>query len=62
MTIETTIKLAFFTTNNEAEYEALMAGIQLAKDINVSQLQVKSDSQLVVNQLNRKFLVKKARL
>ena len=38
----------FFVTNNEAEYEALIAGLKIVKKLEVDQLQVYSDSQLVV--------------
>ncbi|KAK3001469.1 LOW QUALITY PROTEIN: hypothetical protein RJ639_022468 [Escallonia herrerae] len=38
-----------FASNNEAEYEALLAGIKLAHALKVDSLLVHSDSQLVVN-------------
>ena len=38
--------------NNEAEYEALIIGIKLAKELRTPTLQVFSDSQLVVGQVN----------
>ena len=38
-------------TNNEAEYEALLAGMGVAEALKVDFLLVKSDSQLVVNQV-----------
>ena len=39
--------------NNEAEYEALITGLKLAKELGISTLQVFSDSQLIVTQVNR---------
>ncbi|XP_071715296.1 uncharacterized protein [Rutidosis leptorrhynchoides] len=42
-------------TNNEAEYEALLAGVRLAKEIGVKKLQAYVDSQLVANQINGTF-------
>ena len=45
------IRFDFTASNNEAEYEALLAGLQLAKDMNTKALDVYSDSQLVVNQV-----------
>ena len=45
------IRFDFITSNNEAEYEALLAGLRLAKDMNIKALDVYSDSQLVVNQI-----------
>ncbi|XP_070054204.1 uncharacterized protein [Nicotiana tomentosiformis] len=33
-------------TNNEAEYEAVMAGLELARELSIEQIMIKSDSQL----------------
>jgi len=49
--IQQAIRCGFKATNNEAEYEALIAGLNLAKDMGIKKLSVRSDSQLVVNQL-----------
>lgn len=49
--IQQAIRRGFRSTNNEAKYEALIAELTLAKGIGVKKLQVRSDSQLVVNQL-----------
>ncbi|PKU62607.1 hypothetical protein MA16_Dca028569 [Dendrobium catenatum] len=38
-------------TNNEAEYEALIAGLEIAIDVRIQNLQIFGDSQLVVNQV-----------
>ena len=38
------IQLRFLATNNEAEYEALLAGLKLSKKMGVKNLTVKSDS------------------
>jgi len=45
-------------TNNEAEYSALIKGIELAIEMNVAHLKIHADSQLVVNQINGEFKVK----
>ena len=37
--------------NNEAEYEVLIAGLNIAKDMGIKKRDIRSDSQLVVNQL-----------
>ncbi|XP_070015725.1 uncharacterized protein [Nicotiana sylvestris] len=34
--------------NNEAEYEAVIAGLELARELHINQIVIKSDSQLVV--------------
>ncbi|GKV11390.1 hypothetical protein SLEP1_g22653 [Rubroshorea leprosula] len=49
---EHALKFNFNATNNMAEYEALLLGLQLALELKISAIQVYSDSQLVVNQTN----------
>jgi dinuclear metal center YbgI/SA1388 family protein len=49
-------------TNNVAEYEALLAGLELALDRGVERLTVFMDSELVVRQLNGQYKVKNADL
>ena len=46
------------TTNNQAEYEALLAGLRLAMEVSAKHLLVYSDSQLVVSQVNLEFQAK----
>ena len=45
------IRFDFTASNNEVEYEALLAGLRLAKDMSIKVLDIYSDSQLVVNQV-----------
>ena len=45
--IEQALRFAFKASNNQAEYEALIAGMLLAKEMGMRSLLVKSDSQLV---------------
>ena len=49
--IEYALRFGFHTSNNEAEYEAIIAGLNLAHSLEVDQLEVYSDSQLVVRQI-----------
>ena len=49
--IQQAIHCGFKATNDEAEYETLIAGLVLAKDMGIKKLDIRSDSQLVVNQL-----------
>ena len=42
-------RFEFRATNNEAEYEALLAGMRVAGALGAEYLLIKSDSQLVVN-------------
>ena len=49
--MEYTIRIGFKTTNNEAEYEALLTDLRVANKLEVESLDVYSDSKLVVNQV-----------
>jgi ribonuclease HI len=49
-------------TNNAAEYRALVAGLEQARDLGVDELEVVSDSELVVKQMRGEYKVKKAEL
>ena len=51
------IKFTFPITNNAAEYEALLAGLQLAKRIRAEKVRVFVDSQLVVRQVSGEYEV-----
>ena len=51
LVIEQAIRLGFKASNNEAEYEALLAGLRNAKALGVKYLTIFSDSQLVTSQL-----------
>ena len=45
-------------TNNVAEYRALVAGLARAADLGVDELEVVSDSELLVKQMNGEYRVK----
>ncbi|GKU93606.1 hypothetical protein SLEP1_g7183 [Rubroshorea leprosula] len=49
---EHALRFKFQMTNNAAEYEALIYGLKLASELKVQSIQVFSDSQLVVGQVN----------
>ncbi|GKV52265.1 hypothetical protein SLEP1_g58853 [Rubroshorea leprosula] len=49
---EHALRFKFQTTNNAAEYEALIYGLKLVAELKVQSIQVFSDSQLVVRQVN----------
>ena len=38
-------------TNNQAEYEAILKGLQLLREVKAKSIEVFGDSQLVINQL-----------
>ena len=46
------------TTNNQAEYQALILGLAKAKELGVDEVDCFLDSELVVKQLNREYKVK----
>ncbi|KAL2491805.1 RNA-directed DNA polymerase [Abeliophyllum distichum] len=47
--------LEFKASNNAAEYDALLVGLRLAQEMKARKLQIHSDSQLVVSQINGTF-------
>lgn len=58
MIIEQSLWFRFRATKNEAEYKALIAGLKLAQSLKVSKIKILSDSQLVINQINRECATK----
>ncbi|XP_075649861.1 uncharacterized protein LOC142620370 [Castanea sativa] len=50
--MEYATRLQYQTTNNKAECEALLKGLELAKSLGVESTVVKGDFQLVINQVN----------
>ena len=53
--IECMVCLDFLTTNNEANYKALVAGLDLAKATRAISLVLYFDSQVVTNQVNGEY-------
>ena len=49
--VEYGLRFGFQASNNEAKYEAVIAGLNLAHSMEADQLEVSSDSQLVVKQI-----------
>ena len=60
--IEYALRFGFHVSNNEAEYEAVIAGLNLAYSLEVDQLEVYSDSQLVVRQIEDTYEAKSGRI
>ncbi len=50
------------TTNNEAEYAAIIAALERAREDGLAQVLVRSDSQLCVNQIKGQWQIKEERL
>ena len=53
--VEYALRFDFQASNNEAEYEAIIAGLNLAHFMEVDQLEVSNDSQLVVKQIEDSY-------
>ena len=53
--IEQAIRFNFFAFNNEPEYEAIITGLDLAIFMSSEKIFVRSDSQLVVGQVNGEY-------
>ena len=60
--IECMIRLDFSTTNNEAEYRTLVAGLDLAKAGGAANVVLYCDSQVVTNQVNEDYECKVERM
>lgn len=58
--VELSLRFRFSATNNKAEYEAVIAWLNLARDLGAREVQVKTDSQLVVSQVKGEAKVKDA--
>ena len=50
------------TTNNVAEYRALLLGLELARELGATQVEVVNDSELVARQIGGEYKVKHAGL
>ena len=60
--IECMICLNFPTTNNEAKYKALVAGLDLAKAAGAENMVVYCDSQVITSQINGNYECKNKRM
>ncbi|MGQ0805328.1 MAG: ribonuclease HI family protein [Actinomycetota bacterium] len=49
-------------TNNVAEYQAVIAGLEAARELGARRVSLRADSQLVVRQLQGEYRVKQAHL
>ena len=56
------VHLDFPTTNNEAEYEALVVSLDLARAAEATSVVIYCDSQVITNQVNRDYECKGKRM
>ena len=61
-TIATISQAIGLATNNEAEYRAVIAALEKALTLGAEQVELRSDSELVVNQLNGRYRVRSTAL
>ncbi|GJT59349.1 reverse transcriptase domain-containing protein [Tanacetum coccineum] len=54
------MRFRFEATNNEAEYEAQIAGLRIAEKMGIKNLQANVDSRLVANQVNGSYIAKES--
>ena len=60
--IECMVRLEFHTTNNVTDYEALIAGLDLAKAVGAENMIIHCDSQVVTSQVNGSYECKSERM
>jgi len=60
--IEQSLKFGFKANNNQAEYEALIAGTSLALEMGADNLRARSDSQLMTSQITGEYQTKDTQL
>ena len=58
-TIAKAVKLKFSIFNNEAEYEVVLLGLRVAKQLSIVALELQCDSQLVASQLQGEYEAKR---
>ncbi|XP_061353964.1 uncharacterized protein LOC133298653, partial [Gastrolobium bilobum] len=58
VSVEYSMQMKFETSNNQAEYEAFIAGPQQAKELRARRLQIYSDSQVVTSQIAGSYQAK----
>ena len=56
--MEYTLRFGFQASNNEAEYEAVIVRLNLAHSMEADQLEICSDSQLVVKRIENSYEAK----
>ena len=60
--LEHSLRLGFRTSNNEAKYEALLAGLKATQKLEATDVEIYSDSRLVVSQVDGSFEAKNSQM
>jgi ribonuclease HI len=56
--LSSSLRLEFKTTNNEAEYEVVIAGLGMALELGAESVEIQSDSQVIVGHIRGEFEAK----
>lgn len=56
------VQLQFPSTNNEAEYEAILAGLRIWKALGPKSILLKIDSKLIIGKINGEYEAKEGRM
>ena len=60
--LEHSFRLGFNASNNEAEYETLLAGLRAVSRLEARDVEIYSDSRLIVNQMQGSFEARDPRM
>ena len=60
--LEHSLRLGFRTSNNEAEYEALLAGLKATQKLEATDVEIYSNYRLVVSQVDGSFEAKDSQM
>ena len=60
--LEKSLRLGFYASNNKVEYGALIAGLRVVQKLSAEEVEVFSDSKLVVSQIEGSFETKDAHM
>jgi hypothetical protein len=56
------LKFDFASTNNEVEYEAVLSTMEIAQEMRIMNMEIRSDSRVVVEQVNGSYAAQEARM
>lgn len=56
------VRLQFPSTNNEAKYKVILIGLKVAKSLGARNVLLKSNSKLVIGQINDEYEAKESRI
>lgn len=56
--LEYSFRFEFQTFNNEAEYEAFLVGLRIARELGATNIRARNDSQFIVNQVTKEYQAK----